>query len=582
MSKRKGTPVSEDEQESTDTEAAKFFQFIDLSSNDPDLLKKNRTKARSHAMKNVRRRMQKEQEDKDVVVFSTKELTDILKDLYSQQFSTQMGQSPLTPADSSLLRLEAELNPTLTFQGRWSPLAHRIPHDRSRLPTDVPGHFADLRAVATMVISSLSPSSANKTTASAMKTCHAAHACPMTFHSVVSGVAAARDYLFNPPLNLSKSFEGLAHRGEALRLINENLSSLQGDANAVPSDELLLSVLSMTAEVPDPEASRRATARQNAGDSKHPFRLPLMPMGWEQQFVSMRHNRMHHNALFALVERKGGLAKLGNRPIAKMISNHDVLVAALDLAPPKQPYIEVDEITRLMGDISLNVLPEPEDKDEARPGALIGTLTHFGVPHNLLSLLHELDQILIFKEAVPSGLVKNLNLLTLTSRQQALHHAILSLPPQSSPSFQVPPTSCTLYEPLRLVLQIFSTGILFPLPPSTGTLARLVLALKSSLDASLDGLPISAQARVLIWILFVGAVAARGMEERAWFVERLAGLCEWEGVARWKEVKSLVRGYVWCGDAMDEEAMEVWDDVRSLIYGYEDGEGEVVGVQGEF
>lgn len=390
----------------------------------------------------------------------------------------------------------------------------------------------------------------------------ASHACPMTFHAIISCVAAARDYLFNTTADGFGSLEGLAHRGEALRLINESLTALQKDANAQPSDELLLSVLALTAEVPDSHA--QGTECPQTASNKHPFRLPLMSSGWEQQFVPMRHNRMHHNALFTLIERKGGLKNIGNQSIAKMISNHDILIAALDLAPPKQPFIEVDEVTQLLGDTSLNILPEPKDEDEAQRGTFIASLAAFGVPQNLVSLLHDLHRTITYKEAVPRGLVQNLNLVALTSRQQALHHAILSLP-QRDPHSNLAAPIPRLYHPLRLVLHIFAVGLLFPLPPSTGALARLVLALKASLDAALDGAPIDDRVPCLVWILFVGAIAARGMAERRWFVERLAGLCEWEGVTRWKEVKGLVRGYVWCGDAMDDEGMEVWDDVRGLV-----------------
>jgi hypothetical protein len=35
------------------------------------------------------------------------------------------------------------------------------------------------------------------------------------------------------------------------------------------------------------------------------------------------------------------------------------------------------------------------------------------------------------------------------------------------------------------------------------------------------------RAEALIWILFVGGVAAKGTAERVWFVERLSGLVEW-------------------------------------------------------
>jgi hypothetical protein len=41
----------------------------------------------------------------------------------------------------------------------------------------------------------------------------------------------------------------------------------------------------------------------------------------------------------------------------------------------------------------------------------------------------------------------------------------------------------------------------------------------------------------LIWILFVAGVAAEGTPEKAWFVERISWLVEWQGVKRWSEVK---------------------------------------------
>lgn len=70
-------------------------------------------------------------------------------------------------------------------------------------------------------------------------------------------------------------------------------------------------------------------------------------------------------------------------------------------------------------------------------------------------------------------------------------------------------------------------------------------------------------AEALIWILFVGGAAAKGMPERAWFVKRLSTLVEWQGLTRWAEVKQLLRSVVWAVDATDEEAVDLWDDIHS-------------------
>ena len=69
------------------------------------------------------------------------------------------------------------------------------------------------------------------------------------------------------------------------------------------------------------------------------------------------------------------------------------------------------------------------------------------------------------------------------------------------------------------------------------------------------------RAEALIWIFFVGGVAAKGMAERVWFVKKLSGLMEWQGVMNWTEVKQLLRGFIWVTDAMDDEAINLWDEV---------------------
>lgn len=95
--------------------------------------------------------------------------------------------------------------------------------------------------------------------------------------------------------------------GEALHLINDEVSNVcKGDE---PSDALLFSILVMTVKPFD--ASLRAKGKEE--HIVQPFRLRQTRQGWEQNFVELHTCELHHQGLFALVERRDGLAALQNR-----------------------------------------------------------------------------------------------------------------------------------------------------------------------------------------------------------------------------------------------------------------------------
>lgn len=404
----------------------------------------------------------------------------------------------------------------------------------------------------TVVIATLFPTnSAGKPTAAAIEAWNAIRSSRMVIHAVTCGAAAYRDSQ-RPTTELSKSREALAHRGEALRLINDEVSDLREGEK--PSDALIFAVLAMTAEPHDDSSQAMDMDMDTDNPPSHPFRLPHMPRGWEQTFLPVRYSQVHHRGLFALVERRGGLSALQNRALAKMISDHDVLLAAEELRAPRQPFVQVDEIGSLASDLSLNVL---ELDDRNVPGRLLPALQHsVGASTLLASVLAGLQRVVATADALACGALRNPNVPALNGDKEAVHHAILSIPPRPYP------VDGSLYEPVRLVVLVFDVGILFPLPPATGAFARLVQWMKAALESiSLEVLS-DGMAKALTWILFVGGVAAKGQLERVWYIERLSDLVEWQGMTRWNEVKQLLRNFIWMADAMDEEAMDLWDDIR--------------------
>jgi hypothetical protein len=285
----------------------------------------------------------------------------------------------------------------------------------------------------------------------------------------------------------------------------------------------------------------------------------------------MRYSQIHHHGLFALVERRGGLAtlKTQNSALAKLISVYDGLLAALELRAPRQPFVQNDEIARLVADRSLNVLPEPEHEPPPDGSSSSSSSRYscgsslpalqctLGTFSPLASVLSQLSRVVAIDDAMALGIpLRNPNFLALRGEKEALHHAILSVPPHTS--F----VDCPLYEAVRLVTMIFDVGVVFPLPPVTGALAKLVKWVRAALE-SIDMEQVREDsAEALVWILFVAGVAAKGTTERAWYVEKLNALVEWLSIMRWSEIKKLLRSFVWMVDAMDEEAIDLWDDVR--------------------
>lgn len=407
----------------------------------------------------------------------------------------------------------------------------------------------DLDSVVTVELPTLFPtSSVYKPSAAALEAWHAIRSSSMLIHAIIWGAAVHRDSQRRIQ-EQSNSLEVLAHRGEAVSLISNELSNVcKGNE---PSDALLFSVLCTTVELGD-----LSPAIHINKPSAHPFRLSQLPQGWEQSFVSVRYSQVHSDGLFALVARRGGLAALQNRSIAKMISDLDVLIAAQELRAPTQAYVEVDEIASLAANLSLNV-PEPELYENRAPGCSLPALQRLvGTSSPLALVLDRLQRLFTRSNALARGMLRNVNVLALGKEQGALHHAVLSVPSHPSGA------DSSLYEPVRLVTLIFDVGILFPLPPSTGVLGRIVVWMKVALqDISVEQIH-DEMVEALIWILFVSGVAAKEMPERAWFVERLSGLVERQGITRWVEVKNLLRSFVWMADAMDDEAIDLWDDVR--------------------
>src|ERR1700753_2460305 len=97
----------------------------------------------------------------------------------------------------------------------------------------------------------------------------------------------------------------------------------------------------------------------------------------------------------------------------------------MDLRKPQFSFFEAREISMLAENPWLNALTVP--MDEERGSGLPGLL-EYGVTEQALKVFVDLQQISVIIEAYTQGTLQNPHVLSLTSRRNSIHHALLSLP----------------------------------------------------------------------------------------------------------------------------------------------------------
>jgi uncharacterized membrane protein len=73
----------------------------------------------------------------------------------------------------------------------------------------------------------------------------------------------------------------------------------------------------------------------------------------------------------------------------------------------------------------------------------------------------------------------------------------------------------------------------------------------------------------ILWVTFVGAVAAKGTRDRSWFVARLVRVVMECGISSWEEAKCVLGEILWI-EGMQEEWRRVWEEacaVREVLFG---------------
>lgn len=172
----------------------------------------------------------------------------------------------------------------------------------------------------------------------------------MALHAVIAGSAVHLDWQ-NSSIELSRNPEVLAHHGEALRLINDELSRLHKESE--PSNALFLAIQAL---MPLPPSDSITLATDKYYPTSCPFRLAQARLGWGHSRLRVQYSQAHHRGVVALVNKRGGLVNFRNKAVASLISSNDLILALQELRAPRHPFIQNPEIENLISNPDINVL----------------------------------------------------------------------------------------------------------------------------------------------------------------------------------------------------------------------------------
>ena len=205
---------------------------------------------------------------------------------------------------------------------------------------------------------------------------------------------------------------------------------------------------------------------------------------------------------------------------------------------------------------------------ELRDEFVFNNLFDLGLTDELALVLIAMQRYGHSVQLFVDGALPDLDLARFCDRRNLIQYTLLSLPSHGDLSKKSQPRP--IYEPMRLAMLIYSLTVIFPLPPQTAPLATLTGQLKAALHTTdlRSSWSSSHQARrLLIWILFVGGVAARDVPvERAWFVGVLRRLTANDNqVKKFEDLKrDVLNRLLWLDRSCDAAGRLLWKEIFDL------------------
>lgn len=142
-------------------------------------------------------------------------------------------------------------------------------------------------------------------------------------------------------------------------------------------------------------------------------------------------------------------------------------------------------------------------------------------------------------------------------------HGLLSLKRLSETNYLT--ERDVLFEVCRLSGLIYNDLVLYPLPYSTGVKPRLAQQLYQVLqDPRMGDLWDSDFHELLIWVCFMGEIAARKTKDHGWFVRTLLKITRIKNLDK-EGFTDLMQSFLWWDYVCLPPALELWEHLQEAM-----------------
>ena len=182
------------------------------------------------------------------------------------------------------------------------------------------------------------------------------------------------------------------------------------------------------------------------------------------------------------------------------------------------------------------------------------------------SLLHEvLSEMCAYTLDVDdyvNGRPEAKSLEVLADARNSAQHSLLSL---------IPHVACVashhgspLYHLCHLAALIYSSISLFPLPAITAPFSRLARQIKRQLSKPTIQKSWNDAPDLMMWIIFMAAIASVGMIERSWYVSTLSHAVGRLHICSWDDMRARLQGFLWYGPVSDVDGKQLWTEIEQV------------------
>ncbi|EXJ55356.1 hypothetical protein A1O7_08283 [Cladophialophora yegresii CBS 114405] len=340
---------------------------------------------------------------------------------------------------------------------------------------------------------------------------------------------------------------------ESIALINKALRK-----DNFITDAMIVSVLCMAANAWDLTLDRFL----NEPAPPPIFDPMLKSLQWLDVYGLLSDHPIHAAGLMQLVKLRGGLHEIRTPGLAATVFFFGVLNASKHLTPPLFPFVPLVEDAEQNQTLWSLLGTSPT---ELRDECVFGGLFDLGLTNEMAMVIVAMQRYGQSVQLFVDGALADLDLARFCDRRNLIQHTLLSLPPQTDlPASDAPRP---IYEPARLAMLTYSLTVIFPLPPQAAPIALLVERLRSALRETNMRASWSSShqvRRLLVWILFIGAIAARDMpDDRSWFVALLRRLTVKENrLKKYEHLKrEVLNSILWLDRSCDAAGRILWTEI---------------------